>query len=210
MGGDIATRDCMDYMGFDALPSNTQTFFDKIETTRFVPTQEYADACLRLPPVVRHLEKVRYLQPIYLITSLKTATGGARSYWSHATAGAASTKVGRAAPSDDAVPAQGGRGIELTDERKTGAGWESSSDFVFALGVWKISDNRKTREVWREEYLKVAMCALERKAQMDVHFIVAQTEELCVEIGGLDDIVVKYDDGYQCLLRKVAESETPS
>lgn len=154
--------------------------------------------CIQKPPVARHLEKTRCKEPLYLITSLKVVTGARAKSECMRTRGAAfSAQVDATVLSGGVVPVESGPELEVTKERSTSTGWESSNDLVFAFGVWKIAVAKRTGEASGKEFLKGAM--LEKGGHgEEFPFIINDVEKLdAIEIGG--EAVVENAEGHLSL-----------
>ncbi|EMR62403.1 hypothetical protein UCREL1_10658 [Eutypa lata UCREL1] len=133
--------------------------FKRIETTQFIPTEDYIQKCIETEAVRRFLERCRYRKAVYVITGLKVVYGAkAKSYTSRAHGGAAAVAVDGTIWSGGAAPVSVEPGVEGRLETSKGTAWEGSSDFIFAFRVRKVHVSKQTSLVDRnEDYTKGAM-----------------------------------------------------
>ncbi|KAI0379220.1 hypothetical protein F5Y04DRAFT_260007 [Hypomontagnella monticulosa] len=136
--------------------------FDQIETTQFVPKQDYLQRCIETEPVRRYLDKSRYRKPVYIITGIKTVAGAnAKSFGIRGVDGSLGPEVDATVWSGGTIPISGGPTVEVNRQNNTGVSWEGSSDFVFAFRVRKIFV-KKTGVVNKDEdYRRGAMLGRE-------------------------------------------------
>jgi hypothetical protein len=125
--------------------------FQRVDTSQFIPNEEYLQRCIEAAPVRRYLDKSRYRKPIYIITGIKTVTGAkAKSHKSRGVCGSLGIKVDSTVKSDGTAPIGGGTSgptIEGRTENKMGTTWGGSSDFVFAFKVRKLKVEQRTGTV---------------------------------------------------------------
>lgn len=133
--------------------------FKRIETTQFIPTEDYIQKCIETEAVRRFLERCRYRKAVYVITGLKVVYGAkAKSYTSRAHGGAAAVAVDGTIWSGGAAPVSVEPGVEGRLETSKGTAWEGSSDFIFAFRARKVHVSKQTSLVDRnEDYTKGAM-----------------------------------------------------
>ncbi|KAH6632372.1 hypothetical protein F5144DRAFT_621182 [Chaetomium tenue] len=132
---------------------NTATTFTftTLTTTHFTPTPSHLTTILHPPQIQRYLTLSRHRKPLYPITGLKTVHGAqAHTLASRSVGGAVAVEVDGTVWSGGAVPVGGGPGVEGGVGGRREAGWEGSSDFVFAFSVCRLV-------VGLEEYRKGAM-----------------------------------------------------
>lgn len=149
-----------------------------MDTTQFVPKEDYVQKCIEAVPVRRYLDRSRYRKPVYIITGLKTVTGAkAKSHKSRAIGGNLGFEVDGTIWSGGTVPVGGGPEIEGRAKKKERTTWEGSSDFVLAFRVRKVSVKRSTGAVTEEEdYQKGAMLGIEPE-KIDVPELSIAAEE---------------------------------
>lgn len=194
--------------------STDETFvFETIETTHFVPTPEYLQACVDQDRVVRYLQASRYRKPVYIITGTKVVKGAqANTLKSHSRGAALDISVDGTVWSGGAVPIGGGPGVKGKVAGKAGTKWEGSSDFVFAFRVSRVHVAKDTAQVSREEdYRKAAMMdkaneALEHIQQPQQSII--GVDQLDTDLEGYDvEELMDGDDQVHCaILREHDES----
>jgi hypothetical protein len=132
--------------------------FDRIDTTHFIPNNEYLKRCVEGAAVRRFLETSRYRKPVFVITGVKIVSGArGATTTSRAVDGMVGAQVDGTALSGGMAPVGGGPEIRYGKATKSAVSWEGSTDFVFA---YKVSELRvsKAGEVKRErEYTKGAL-----------------------------------------------------
>ncbi|ETS87208.1 hypothetical protein PFICI_01036 [Pestalotiopsis fici W106-1] len=136
-------------VGADWQDSNAELYgFKSVETTQFIPKEDYIQKCIEADAVRLYLDRSRYRKPVYIITGIKTVYGArAKSYKHKQHGGEVGIAVdgtiwsGGTAPLS-VEPGVGGKRVTTTETT-----WEGSSDFVFAFRVHKIHVNRKTQAV---------------------------------------------------------------
>lgn len=130
-----------------------------MDTTQFVPKEDYLQKCIEAEGVRRYLDRSRYRKPVYVITGIKTVYGAkAKSFVSRTRGGKLGVSVDSTLWSGGAVPASLEPGVEGHREAKGGTSWEGSSDFVFAFRVRKVHVNKKTQTVGKSyDYNKGAL-----------------------------------------------------
>lgn len=133
--------------------------FERVDTSQFVPKEDYIQRCIEAEAVRRYLDRSRYRKPIYVITGIKTVYGAkAKSYVSRACSGKLGVSVDGTLWSGATVPVSLEPGVEGNGEAKSGTSWEGSSDFVFAFRVRKIHVNKKTQTADKsQDYNKGAL-----------------------------------------------------
>lgn len=129
-----------------------------MDTTQFIPTEEYLKRSVDGTAVRRFLETSRYHKPVYVITGIKIVSGAqGATKTSKSVDGSVGAQVDGTVLSGGMVPVGGGPEVRRGKATKNAVSWEGSSDFVFA---YKLSEVRvsKSGEVKRErEYTKGAL-----------------------------------------------------
>lgn len=128
--------------------------FERVVTVEFWPSYEYIDTCLATKDIDNILRLTNY-KPLYLITGIKTVAGAkAHSEDSKTTSVEGSGELDASGMSGGAAPMQGGLNAGKAKEDTLGVSYGSSSDFVFAFRVKKITVCRKTKEAMMENMTK--------------------------------------------------------
>ncbi|KAF2025167.1 hypothetical protein EK21DRAFT_117095 [Setomelanomma holmii] len=146
-------------VGAEWKKSDAKSFtFDRIDTTHFIPTEEYVTRCIENKAVRRFLETSRYRKSVYIITGVKVVSGakGATTK-SRGTEGMLGVQADGTILSGGMVPVGGGPELSRGRETKAAVSWEGSTDFVLA---YKLSEVRvrKSGELKQErDYLKGAL-----------------------------------------------------
>lgn len=176
------------------LVSNEEVYsFKRVETTQFVPKDDYIQKCIEAPAVRAHLERARYRKPVYIVTGLKTVYGSkAKSHTSRSHGGNAAVAFDGTVWSGGAVPLGIEPGVEGRRETSQGTSWQDSSDFVFAFRVRKVHVSRKTQAVKKsDDYIKGAMLEMDDQIQKVAErlpeLIVTSQEESTAEDEGYDE-----------------------
>jgi len=144
---------------FINLNSDEKAFkFDRMDTTQFVPAEDYIKRCVDNAAVRRFLETSRYRKPVYIITGIKTVSGAeAATTTSRTVDGVIGAQVDGTISSGGVVPVGGGPEIRRGHAQKSAVSWEGSTDFVFAFKVSEVTV-RKSGDVKRErDYTKGAL-----------------------------------------------------
>jgi len=172
-----------------------------MDTTLFIPTEDYVNRCIDNTGVRRFLETSHYRKPVYIITGVKIVSGaqGATTS-SRAVEGVVGAQVDGTVLSGGMVPVGGGPEVRRGKETKNAVSWEGSTDFVFAF---KVSEVRvgKSGEVKRErDYTKGALYGNEPEKEVadpltksigDVSSLESQ-HSYKIEAVEEDDVVVTY------------------
>ncbi|KAF7553489.1 hypothetical protein G7Z17_g3625 [Cylindrodendrum hubeiense] len=179
-------------VGADWKHSNEETYaFKHVETTQFVPKDDYIQKCIEAPAVRAHLERSRYRKPVYIITGLKTVYGAkAKSQTSRSHGGNAAISVDGTVWSGGAVPLGFEPGVEGRRETTQGTSWQDSSDFVFAFRVRKVNVSRKTHAVDNsDDYIKGALLdgKINKLVESVPELVITSQEESKAEDEGYDE-----------------------
>ena len=138
-----------------------------MDTTTFVPTEDYVKRCIDNAGVRLFLETCRYRKPVYIITGIKIVSGAqGTTTSSRSVGGVVGAQVDGTVLSGGLAPVGGGPEVRRGKETKNAVSWEGSTDFVFA---YKVSEVRvsKSGEVKRErDYTKGAL--YEDRAEVDM------------------------------------------
>jgi hypothetical protein len=132
--------------------------FDRMDTTTFIPTEDYVKRCIDNAGVHLFLETCRYRKPVYIITGIKVVSGaqGATTS-SRAVEVVVGAQVDGTVLSGGMAPVGGGPEVRHGKETKNVVSWEGSTDFVFAFKVSEVRVS-KSGEVKRErDYTKGAL-----------------------------------------------------
>ncbi|KAK7423675.1 hypothetical protein QQX98_000865 [Neonectria punicea] len=200
-------------VGADWKKSDQELYaFNRVETTQFVPKDDYIQKCIEAPAVRAHLERSRYRKPVYIITGLKTVYGAkAKSKTSRAHGGSVAVTVDGTVWSGGAVPVGVGPGVEGKKETTHGTSWQDSSDFVFAFRVRKVRVNRKTHAVDRsDDYTKGALLDDKvRKLEETLPELVvtAQEESKAEDEGYSEEKLTEGDTVVLCAVPRPDDSE---
>ncbi|OCK74585.1 hypothetical protein K432DRAFT_338800 [Lepidopterella palustris CBS 459.81] len=184
--------------------------FDRVETTQFIPKEEYVQKCIEAAPVRRYLDKSRYRKPVYIITGLKTVTGArAKSHKSRAFGGNLGVEVDGTIWSGGTVPIGGGPEVEGKTGMKEGTTWEGSSDFVFAFRVRKISVEKETGNVKEnDDYNQGAFLGNETKKEDVPKLSISAEEDPEAEDEGCEkEELMEGDALISCAVPKAEEEE---
>jgi hypothetical protein len=128
--------------------------FERVVTVEFWPSYKYIDACFGTKDIESILQLTNY-KPLYLITGIKTVTGAqAQSEDSKTMNVDGSGELDASGVSGGTAPIQGGTNAGAKKEDKLGVSYKSSSDFVFAFRVKKITVSKKTKEAIMEDMTK--------------------------------------------------------
>jgi len=163
-----------------------------LATTQFSPTPDYIATCISSPVVRRFLSKARYNKPVYIITGLKIAHGGATAKSVKGNIIGASLGAEVDATVFSAVPISTGPEFSVAQGKKTDVSWEGGSDFVFAFRVKKLVVGKGGVVRKEDDYTRGAILGCET-------VITAEEEELRVvgeeEVGEEEGFEVLQLDG---------------
>ncbi|KPM38865.1 hypothetical protein AK830_g7709 [Neonectria ditissima] len=200
-------------VGADWKKSNQEVYeFNRVETTQFIPKDDYIQTCIEAPAVRAHLEKSRYRKPVYIITGIKTVYGAkAKTQTSRAHGGSASVAVDGTVWSGGAVPVGVEPGIEGRKETTHDTSWKESSDFVFAFRVRKVHVSRKTHTVDRsDDYTKGALLdgKVQKPKESIPELLIASQDEPKPEDEGFgEEELTEGDAVVVCAVPKADDSE---
>lgn len=160
--------------------------FECLETTQFIPTKPYLQACVESDNVRQFLETSWFRKPVYVITGIKVVRGAqANTQKSRGVTGTLGVEVDGTLVTSGVVPVSGGPELEASVSKKSKASWAGSSDFVFAFRVSKVWVDRMTGQVEREEeYLKGAMLGEEQEEVKRPELSISKVEETSPEAEG--------------------------
>lgn len=131
----------------------------------------------------RFLHKSRYGKPIYIITGLKIARGGAQARSGQAQRVGAGLGAEVDATVFSGVPITTGPEIRAARRSGKGASWEGGSDFVFAFRVRKVLVGRGDAVKKEGDYTKGAMLGYETSlGKVELELRVLSEED-----GGVED-----------------------
>ncbi|KAK7932569.1 hypothetical protein PG985_003281 [Apiospora marii] len=169
--------------------------FERLETTQYLPRDEYLRACVEAAPVRRFLGKSRYRKPLYIITGLKTVRGAsANTFKSASSGGGLEVEVNGSIWSGGAAPVSGGPGIAGSVSRKEATSWKESSDFVLAYRVRKVTVSKSGPVKSNEDYTKGAMLGNE-EVSIQAQDLEISIEDADVSQGGDDFTSEEVMDG---------------
>ncbi|KAH7417512.1 hypothetical protein BKA64DRAFT_740007 [Cadophora sp. MPI-SDFR-AT-0126] len=194
--------------------------FDTLETTQFVPSEEYLQTVVTSPAVRRYLEKSRMRKSVYVVTGIKVVRGAkGKSGRERGVGGEVGVSVDGTIWSGGLVPVGGGPSVSSQHDRKASESWEGSSDFVFAFRVSKVSvkvrksetGEAKEIQVGKEEmYKKGAMLRNEVRAEAEDEFEILEGEVDVEEEGCVEKELRDGDEVVKCAVPdggEVAEEE---
>lgn len=129
-----------------------------MDTTQFVPSEDYLKRCVESAAIRRFLETSRYHKPVYVITGVKIVSGAqGATTTSRLVDGMVGAQVDGTILSGGMVPVAGGPEFRRGKATKSAVSWKGSTDFVFAYKVSEVHVS-KSGEVKRErEYTKGAL-----------------------------------------------------
>jgi hypothetical protein len=164
--------------------------FDRVETSFFVPSDEYYMESLSLPSIQRYLKNRRYRSPVYIITGMKVVRG-AKVEMIESKGKEAGEKIGFNRTLAG-VPITIGPEAKVTSKIAKLNSFDGSSDFVFAIKVRKLTLKRDGT-IKHRQVTKGAMFGIEREepAQDPLEGLSLQVddEELCLDdIQNIDDV----------------------
>lgn len=136
---------CMQYIeggiSFSVLKSKIENHkFDTLETTYFLPEDEYFDQVLGDPDLQAYFEVTGRRKPVYLITGLKIARGASAST---ETSNEQSTHTElKFDGTSSAIPINAGPEIDLDPKVTRGISYGGSTDYIFAYRLTRIKPRR--------------------------------------------------------------------
>lgn len=151
---------CMQYLGggmsFSKLKSKLEKHkFETLETSYFMPENEYFDQVLLDPDVQAYFEVTGWRKPLYLITGIKIARGASASTETRTeTSTHAELKFDGTMA---AVPINVGpeTDYDLTEAR--GVSYGGSTDYIFAYRLTRIKPNRWGEGSENQRFVKGAV-----------------------------------------------------
>lgn len=163
--------------------------FDRVETSFFVPSDEYYMKSLSLPGVQRYLKNRRYRSPVYIITGMKVVRG-AKVEMMESKGKEFGKKIGFDGTSVG-VPITVGLEVKATSKSTKLNSFDGSSDFVFAIKVRKLTLKRDGT-IKDKQVTKGAMFGIEKEElkqdPLEGLSLQVDDEELCLDdIQNIDD-----------------------
>jgi hypothetical protein len=132
--------------------------FERMDTTQFIPTEDYLKRCVESASVRRFLETSRFHKPVYIITGIKIVSGAQVSTkTSRALDGMVGAQVDGMVMSGGMVPVGGGPEIRRGKASKNAVSWKGSSDFVFAYKVSEVLVSKSGKVKRERDYTKGAL-----------------------------------------------------
>jgi hypothetical protein len=129
-----------------------------MDTTQFIPNEDYLKRCVDGIAVRRFLETARYRKPVYVITGVKIVSGaqGATSTL-RAVDGMVGAQVDGTVLTGGMVPVGGGPEFRRGKATKSAVSWGGSTDFVFAYKVSEVRVSKSGEVKHEQEYTKGAL-----------------------------------------------------
>lgn len=129
--------------------------FQHMQTTWFLPSKAFVDACVKNTNVVDFLEQTNFRKPLYIITGLKTVEGASVTTVNSKGRGV-NAKLGFDGTSA-AVPVTVGPEVERNIEESETASFEKSSPVIFAFKLAAVRCKEGNENVMLKDYTKGAL-----------------------------------------------------
>jgi len=164
--------------------------FERMDTTHFIPTEDYVKRCVENPIVRRFREGSRRPKPIYIITGIKIVHGAqGTTTTSRGVKGVVGAQVDGTLLSGGIVPVGGGPEISHGRTSKSAISWEGSTDFVFAFKVSEVRVSQAGTVKGEREYTKGAL----------LEDADAKKQAVAVAISTIDGVRIESLDGYKSM-----------